>query len=293
MNQMFMWGVLCATMAVGAGAIPAIIMGMRFVRRMKGKLVALNALNATREQQVADLTDQLQCTNKELEAFAYSVSHDLRAPLRAIDGFSGFVEEGYGEKLDDEGRRLLGVIRANTRKMDRLITDLLTLSRTTKGELKPVLIDMRALVLAVYHEVIPEPVRATFTLTVGTMPEAWGDPVLIRQVWTNLISNAVKFTSPSPVKEIEIGGSIEAANRVYYIKDSGVGFNPAYAGKLFGAFQRLHKPEEFEGSGMGLAIVQRIIHRHGGRVWAEGKEPSGATFRFSLPDRMPSTQTST
>jgi two-component system sensor kinase len=152
---------------------------------------------------------------------------------------------------------------------------------------------MRALVVSVFNEVVPEAVRASFTLTVGTLPEAWGDPVLVRQVWTNLIANAVKFTSHSPVKEIEIGGAIEAPNRMYYIKDSGVGFNPAYAGKLFGAFQRLHKPEEFEGNGIGLAIVQRIIHRHGGRVWAEGSENAGATFRFSIPDNRPSTQTST
>jgi light-regulated signal transduction histidine kinase (bacteriophytochrome) len=291
MNPMVMWSALCVAML--AGSILVMLAGLRSVRRLKGALRDLRALNASLEQRVAERTEQLQCTQKELASFAYSVSHDLRAPLRAIDGFSGFVEEGYGDKLDEEGRRFLAVIRANSQKMDRLITDVVTLSRATQSEMKPVWIDMHAMAGAVYKEMIPEEVRATFMMTVGPMPEAWGDPLLLRQVWGNLISNAVKFTSKSPVRQIEIGGRIENTDRVYSIKDSGAGFNPDYAGKLFGAFQRLHTPDEFEGTGMGLAIVQRIIHRHGGRVWAEGVEKSGATFRFSLPDRPPSTQAST
>lgn len=242
-------------------------------------------LNATLEQHVAERTFQLECANKELEAFSYSVSHDLRAPLRAIDGFSTFLEEEYGGKLDEEGRRLLGVIRANTRKMDRLITDLLALSRTTQSDLNLTRIDMRSLVESVFQEAGTEEIRRQFKLTIEPMPEAWGDPVLLRQVWVNLISNAIKYTAKSTVKEIEIGGFIKNDDRVYFIKDSGVGFNPNYIGKLFGAFQRLHKPEDFEGTGIGLAIVQRIVRRHEGRVWAEGKENSGATFSFSLPNR--------
>ncbi|MEI8138291.1 MAG: ATP-binding protein [bacterium] len=244
-------------------------------------------LNANLEKHLAERTHQLQCTNKELVAFAYSVSHDLRAPLRAMDGFSGFLEEGYGDKLDDEGRRLLGIIRSNSRKMDRLITDLLTLSRTTQGELLSAKIDMFALVNEVYNKVVSEEIRRQFQFTLRPLPSVWGDPVLLRQVWVNLISNAIKYTMKSSVKAIEVGGDLKNGEAVYYIKDTGAGFNPEYAGKLFGAFQRLHKAEEFEGTGIGLAIVQRIIHRHEGHVWAEGKEHAGATFSFAIPDKTP------
>lgn len=252
---------------------------------LRQRTLEITALNATLEQHVSERTLQLQCANKELEAFAYSVSHDLRAPLRAIDGFSGFLEEGYGEKLDAEGRRLLSVIRSNTRKMDRLIIDLLTLSRTSQSELNHARIDMCSLVNEVYSEVIPEEIRRQFKFNLKLLPPAWGDSALLRQVWVNLISNAIKYSMKSPVKEIEVGGSREKGNTVYYIKDSGAGFNPNYASKLFGAFQRLHKAEDFEGSGIGLAIVQRIIHRHEGQVWAEGQENAGATFSFSIPDK--------
>jgi len=278
-HQTWLNGALCAGMAILMGSVMAFGIGAHFTRRLK----VIQSLNATLEQRVAGRTYQLECTNKELAAFSYSVSHDLRAPLRAIDGFSGFLEEGYGEKLDEEGRRLLSIIRANTRKMDRLITDLLALSRATQNELNYTTLDMRALVEAIYDEVVPEEIRRQFKFTLGALPAVRGDAVLLRQVWVNLISNAIKYTSKSPVKEIEIGGFIKGAEVVYYIKDTGVGFNPDYAGKLFGAFQRLHKAEDFEGSGIGLAIVQRIIRRHEGQVWAEGAENAGATFSFSIP----------
>ncbi len=242
-------------------------------------------LNESLEQHVTERTQQLECTNKELEAFAYSVSHDLRAPLRAIDGFSSFLEEGYAERLDEEGKRLLKVIRANAQKMDRLIIDLLTLSRTTQSELNFIKIDMRSLVEAVYKEVATEAVQQQFKFTLESMPDVWGDPVLLKQVWVNLITNAIKYTAKSPVKEIEAGGFIKNGDRVYFIKDSGAGFNPDYAGKLFGAFQRLHKADEFEGNGIGLATVQRIIHRHEGRIWADSQVDAGATFTFSLPSK--------
>jgi len=243
------------------------------------------SLKTALEKQVTERNHQLQCTNKELAAFSYSVSHDLRAPLRAIDGFSGILEEGYGEKLDDEGRRLLSIIRSNASKMNRLISDLRALSGATQSEFNCTRLDMRSLVEATYNEVAPEEIRRQFKFTLGAMPDAWGDAVLLQQVWVNLISNALKFTAKSPVKEIEIGGFIKGGDVVYYIKDSGVGFNPHYADKLFGAFQRLHKAAEFEGSGIGLAIVQRIIRRHEGQVWAEGQENAGATFSFSMPNK--------
>lgn len=243
------------------------------------------SMNASLEKRVAELTHQLKCANKELEAFTYSVSHDLRAPLRAIDGFSSFLDEGYGDRLDEEGRRLISVIRANTRKMDRLIMDVLALSRVTQGELGYARIDMQSMVKLVYNEVVPAEVRSQFKFTLEPMPEAWGDPALLRQVWEKLISNAVKYSMKSAVKEIVVGGNIRNSERVYYIKDAGAGFNPEYTSKLFGAFQRLHKADDFDGNGIGLAIVQRIIHRHEGSVRAQGKENAGATFSFSLPDR--------
>ncbi len=236
------------------------------------------------ETRVIERTAQLEAANKELEAFSYSVSHDLRAPLRAIDGFSQIVLEEYAPRLDAEGNRLLHVIRSSTQKMGDLITDLLDLSRTSRGEMKLARVDMKALANSTYHEAASLEIRQKVSLSVDSLPEAYCDPSLMRQVWRNLISNAVKFTMPKEVRKIEIGGRADHDMNIYFIRDSGVGFNPAYAHKLFGVFQRLHKTEEFEGTGVGLAIVQRIIHRHGGKVWAEGKVGEGATFWFSLPN---------
>ena len=229
----------------------------------------------------------MQAANKELEAFAYSVSHDLRSPLRAVDGFSRILLEEYADKLDAEGKRLLNVVRTNTQRMDQLITDLLTLSRITRGEMQFSRIDMTALAQSVYHEIASQKAQATFAFSVAPLPDALGDPVLLRQVWSNLISNAVKYTMPKDERRIEIRGAYRAEDgmNVYFVKDNGVGFNPDYTHKLFGVFQRLHTTAEFEGNGVGLAIVQRIVHRHGGRVWAEGQVNQGATFYFALPQK--------
>ncbi|HOT75248.1 MAG TPA: ATP-binding protein, partial [Candidatus Wallbacteria bacterium] len=240
-------------------------------------------LNDCLEKRVAERTAQLEASNKELEAFAYSVSHDLRAPLRAIDGFSRFLAEDYGEKLDAEGNRLIKVVRDNTQKMDQLISDLLSLSRISRSEMSMAKIDMKKMAGLIYEEILTEEKKASYEWNCPQMPQAFGDPNLIRQVWHNLISNAVKYASRSTLKKIEAGGYILDGETVYFIKDTGVGFNPDYVNKLFGVFQRLHKSEEFEGNGVGLAIVQRIIHRHGGRVWAEGKINEGAAFYFTLP----------
>ncbi|MDQ7786244.1 MAG: PAS domain S-box protein [Thermodesulfovibrionales bacterium] len=241
-------------------------------------------LNEKLEQRVIERTAQLEAANKELESFAYSVSHDLRAPLRVIEGYCRFVLEDYAEKLDDEGNRLLNIIRTNTQKMDQLITDILGISRVSRTELKLFRIDMPTLVNSVYHELASPEIQEKFVFSVSALPDAYGDPTLIRQVWANLISNAIKYTMPQEERRIEIGGRVERDMNVYYIKDTGVGFNPDYTYKLFGLFKRLHKDEEFEGTGVGLAIVQRIIHRHGGKVWAEGKVNEGATFWFSIPE---------
>jgi PAS domain S-box-containing protein len=240
-------------------------------------------LNAGLEIRVLERTSQFEETNKELEAFAYSVSHDLRAPLRAIDGFSKFVLEDYGRKLDKEGQRLLGLIRSNTQKMDQLITDILTLSRVTRSEHKVSKVDMTKMALSMLNEAVSPEIQEKLSLKIDELPEAFADSTYMKQVWINLISNAVKFSSLKKKQMITIGGFNREGFHVYYVKDNGVGFNQEYAHKLFGVFQRLHKDDEFEGTGVGLAIVQRIIHRHGGKVWAEGKEGKGATFYFSLP----------
>ncbi|MCE1253215.1 MAG: response regulator [Anaerolineae bacterium] len=244
-------------------------------------------LNARLEQRVAERTAQLQESNHELEAFSYSVSHDLRAPLRSIDGFSRILFEDYGEILGEEGHRLIQTIRANTAKMDKLITSLLALSRISKSELRIVQINMGALVHAVYEEAISPQDRQLFTFSVDELAYSYGDPVLLRQVWSNLISNAIKYTRPKDERTIRVSCNTENDMNVYHIQDSGVGFNPEYANKLFGVFQRLHQADQFEGTGVGLAIVKRIIQRHGGQVWAESSSEQGAIFSFSLPKNKP------
>lgn len=243
----------------------------------------INKLNTSLEERVNERTEQLEAANSELQAFAYSVSHDLRAPLRAIDGFSKFVLEDYGPKLDNEGHRLLGLIRTNTQKMDKLITDILSLSRVTRGEQKKSKIDMTKMAKSMFNEAALPETHKQLDIMIDELPESYADPTSIKQVWINLISNAIKFSSLKDKPKISIGGKIEEGSNIYFVKDNGVGFNPEYAHKLFGVFQRLHKANDFEGNGVGLAIVQRIIHRHGGKVWAKGNEGKGATFYFSLP----------
>jgi PAS domain S-box-containing protein len=242
-------------------------------------------LNQSLEQKVKDRTAQLEISNTELEAFAYSVSHDLRAPLRAIDGFSRILQQEYESKLDSEGQRLLEIIRSNTGVMDHLITDLLALSRVSRSELNYSPIDMTTMANSIYHELATPQDLEKFKFKVNPLPQALGDPTLMRQVWANLISNALKYTLPKQDCVIEITGHKKGGYCTYMVKDNGVGFNPEYSGKLFKLFQRLHKAGEFEGTGVGLTIVQRIVRRHGGNVAGEGKIGEGATFTFSIPER--------
>ena len=244
----------------------------------------IRSLNAELEQRVRERTYQLETANKELEAFAYSISHDLRAPLRAIEGFSGIVVEDYGKTLDAEAQRLLGVVRANVMKMSRLIDDLLTFSRTGRSELKQGRLDMGEIARTVFAEIVADAeTRTRIDFNVGTLPEAEGDAALVRQVWFNVLSNAVKFTSRQEQPVIEVTGRLEGTQAVYGVRDNGVGFDMQYVDKLFGVFQRLHSQDEFEGMGIGLALVQRIVNRHGGRVWAEAGVGKGATLSFTLP----------
>ncbi len=217
----------------------------------------------------------------ELEAFSYSVSHDLRAPLRAVDGFAGLLEREHAAQLDAEGRRLLAVVRASAVRMGRLVDDLLNFSRVTRLELAPGPLDMRELAASVVAELSPQHPAAR--VDIGELPPAKGDHALLRQVFVNLVGNALKYSAKVAEPRVEIGGRAGDGVCEYWVRDNGAGFDPRYAGKLFGVFQRLHGEEQFEGTGVGLAIVQRVVARHGGRVRAEGEVGRGATFTFSLP----------
>jgi signal transduction histidine kinase len=240
------------------------------------------------ERQVAERTHALETANRELEAFAYSVSHDLRSPLRAIDGFSRILEEDHATTLDDDARRTIGAIRRNTRRMTQLVDDLLRLSRMGHQALEPLVdVPMRELAEAVAETLRAEHASRTIELRIQDLPAARGNIELLRQVWINLLGNAVKYSRDRPVAIIEVGAERDGAENRYLIKDNGVGFDPAYADHLFGVFQRMHPASEFEGTGVGLALVQRIVSRHGGRVWGEGRKGEGATFGFALPHHRP------
>ena len=241
------------------------------------------------EEQIKRLTNDLQqharnleAANKELEAFSYSVSHDLRTPLRAIDGFSRILLDDYANKLDDDGKRLLNVVRDNAGRMGQLINDILQFSRTGRLELNKSEINMTAMVHAVVDELQPV-VNRKPQFEIGPLPPAMGDRAMMHQVFVNLLSNAIKFSRAKVPAMIKVGASVAGDETIYFVQDNGAGFDMQYADKLFGVFQRLHTESEFEGTGIGLAIVKRIVTRHGGRVWAEGKVNEGATIYFALP----------
>lgn len=240
---------------------------------------AAGELAQTRALLLADLEKK----NQELESFSSSVSHDLRAPLRAIDGFSRMLLDGHAQNLDGEGNRLLGVVVDNTRRMGQLIDDLLRFSRLGRTALQKANVDMSALANSVASELLESCPARRIDLAMGVLSPAYGDPSLLRQVLQNLIGNAVKYSSTREVSQIEVSSRSEAEETIYTVRDNGVGFEMEYAHKLFGVFQRLHSSVEFEGTGVGLALVKRIIERHGGRVWAEGKLNEGASVHFTIP----------
>jgi signal transduction histidine kinase len=226
---------------------------------------------------------ELEAANRDLETFSSSVSHDLRAPLRAVDGYCGIIEEELGDKLGESGRNMFKVVRDSTRKMARLIDDLLAFARSGKQPLSRQPVSISALVHEVADELRKEHVQRQIEVRVGDLPDSVGDPALLKQVFVNLLSNAFKFTRKKEETVVQVGCEQKTGERIFFVRDNGAGFDMRHASKLFEPFHRLHGAREFEGTGVGLSIVHRVIQRHGGRIWAEGEVDKGATFYFTLP----------
>ena len=265
------------------GEVVGVIGISRDITRRKRAEEKIQQLNAELERRVEDRTARLEEANRELESFSYSISHDLRAPLRAVNGFSRILLEDYGDRFDDEGRRIATLIATEGQRMGSLIDALLEFSRLGRKAAERVKIDMNFLAREAFAEASADAGDRAIEFGLGDLPPAAGERALLRQVFVNLFSNAVKFTGQRADALVEAGGRIEADGIVYWVRDNGAGFDPRHADKLFGVFQRLHGQEEFAGIGVGLAFAQRIVTRHSGRIWAEGAPGGGATFYFSLP----------
>jgi light-regulated signal transduction histidine kinase (bacteriophytochrome) len=273
---------LLGVIYAGMGAVVALL--IQKVTQRKREQEELRRINETLEQRVLARTAELDSTNKELEAFSYSVAHDLRAPLRHMDGFIRLLKKHSWASLDERNQRYLGIISDSARQMGLLIDDLLAFSRVGRAELQLLPVSLQQLVQEAMQELREETQGRNIAWKISQLPEVMADRSMMRLVMINLLANAVKFTGKRERAEIEVGtSSNEADGIVVFVRDNGVGFDMEYADKLFGVFQRLHPAEEYEGTGIGLANVQRIIHRHRGRTWARGEVDQGATFYFSLP----------
>lgn len=288
-----MWSWILGHVALWLLGLVGIVLGVRKLEQSAAETIKaqkaaaaaeeIRKLNVDLERRVQDRTAQLEKANKELEGFSYSVSHDLRAPLRAIDGFVRILCENYAGPLDAEGLRLLEVISTNAVRMAQLIDDLLAFAHLGRHKFKVADVDMGALVAEVVADLRQANPGRSIEWLINPLPHASGDLGVLRQVWVNLLANALKFTRQQEVAVIEAGCRQEGDDTVFFVRDNGVGFDMKYAGKIFGVFQRLHAHKEFEGTGVGLAMVERIISRHGGRIWAEGEVDHGATVYFTLP----------
>jgi signal transduction histidine kinase len=277
-----------AVKAMQAGACDYIVKPFRMNHLLPVIARALEArrlrrLNKELERRILERTRELELANRDLEAFSYSVSHDLHAPLRAIQALCDMLPAECGTGLSDKGDNLLMQIRGGAARMGQLIEDLLSFARSGRASLDAVEVSMNELVREILGELRSENAQRRIELIVQDLPPCQADAVLLRQVLVNLLSNAFKFTSGRDVARIEVGGYEAGGQRVYFVKDNGAGFDMKHAAKLFGVFQRLHSQAEFKGTGVGLSIVQRILERHGGKVWAEGRPGEGATFYLGLP----------
>ncbi len=249
---------------------------------LRAAKLEMDRLNADLESRVAERTTDLAAANQDIESFSYSVAHDLRAPLRGIDGFTNLLIEDHGAKLEPEARQYLDRICISVRRMSRLIDDMLAFAHIGRQSVIRCLVDTAGLVRDILRDLEPERAGRSVELRVGTLPPCHADATMIRQVWFNLVSNAHKYTGKQPRAVIEIGSREENGEIIYFVKDNGAGFDMAFVDKLFGMFQRLHSQDQFEGTGVGLVIVKRIIDKHGGRVWAEGAPGKGASFHFTV-----------
>jgi PAS domain S-box-containing protein len=265
-----------------AGDVIGVFAAARNISERKRAEEEIRKLNEELDERVRRRTVELEATNKDLEAFTYSVSHDLRTPLRHVDGFSKLLLEDYCSNLPAEAQHYLTRVREETRRMSSMVDDLLNLTRVGRKELSMHLTGLSSLLEEAIRDLQPEMVGREIEWQIGKLPFAECDPALVRQVFANLLSNALKFTRPQEHAVIEVGATTQDGASVIFVRDNGVGFSMKYVEKLFGVFQRLHHPEDFEGTGIGLATVQRIVHKHGGRTWAEGELNKGATFYFTL-----------
>lgn len=277
--------VLISSEMIEINGQPSMILVVSDITTRKQAEEEIRQLNLTLEKRVEERTSQLMAINKELEAFSYSVSHDLRAPLRAIDGYTSILIEDYQPLLDEEGKRICKIISDESQRMGHLIDDLLRFSRLGRSDMVKTQIDMTHMAQTAFDRLSIENENPSVKFILHDLPDSIGDPALMNQVWTNLIANALKFTSKKKEPVIEISSTQKNNETTYFIHDNGAGFDMAFTEKLFGVFQRLHTEDEFSGTGVGLAIVKRIIHRHGGKIWAEGGIDKGATFYFTLPNK--------